>query len=197
MFSDFNTHKKHNLLFRKKQKVTLSKKVKYIVKEYIDSIIFAGITALIIVQFIVRPFYIPSESMLPTLQKWDFILVNEFVYRFHLPEKGDIVVFHPPPSAFAGDKEYIKRIIAKSGDTFEVKEGKVYLNGAPRYEPYIYTPCDYDYPKTIIPPGHFFVMGDNRSNSGDSHIWGFLPQKNIVGKAFVIFWPPWRIKILK
>lgn len=174
-----------------------SEKSRALIKEYLDSIIIAGITALILIKFIVQPFYIPSGSMYPTLKKWDFILVNKFVYKFKEPKAGDIVVFHPPPEALAGDKDYIKRIIAAGKDTLEVKNGNLYINGQLKTEPYVENKADYEYSLVKIPQGKFFVMGDNRSNSGDSHVWGFLPEKNVVGKAIVIIWPPGRVRILR
>lgn len=175
----------------------LSEKAKHIIKEYIDSIIIAGITALILIKFIIQPFYIPSGSMYPTLKRWDFILVNKFVYRLKEPQRSDIIVFHPPPQALAGDKDYIKRVVAVTGDTLEVKNGKLYINNQSKIEPYVKYQPDYDYPLTKVPEGNLFVMGDNRPNSGDSHVWGFLPVKNVIGKAMIIIWPPSRIKILK
>jgi len=161
--------------------------------EYLDSIIVAGLTALFLINYVVRTFYIPSGSMKPTLLPNDYILVNEFLYRFRAPERGDVIVFKPPlPKA----PDYIKRLIGKGGEKLEVKKGKVYINDTPIVEPYIMEMPDYDYGPVIIPPEHYFVMGDNRNNSEDSHIWGFLPKKNIVGKAFLIFWPPRRIGLI-
>ena len=180
-------------------KFFFSEKIDAEIYEYIDSIVIAGIAALIIITYIIRPFYIPSESMVPTLKVNDYIIVNEFIYRFKKPQRGDVIVFHPPKSANADDKEYIKRIIAVAGDTIEVKNGKVILNGAVQNEPYINAPCDYNMSEFTVPEGNLFMLGDNRPNSGDSHIWGPLPVKNIVGKAVAIIWPiiPRRIGIIK
>jgi signal peptidase I len=175
----------------------ISDKFKRLTVEYMDSIIIAGVTALFIIQFLFRTFYIPSGSMIPTLQIRDYILVNEFIYRFKEPERGDIVVFKPPPEAGAGDKEYIKRIIGLPGDTLEVTDGVVYINGEALDEPYIAAPPDYYTGTIVIPEESLFVMGDNRPSSADSHIWGFLPRKNIIGKAIVIILPPQRIRVLK
>lgn len=179
------------------RKIIFSEKTNSIIKEWVDSIIIAGISAIIIVQFIAQPFYIPSESMYPTLKKWDFILVNKFIYRFTSPKHGDIVVFNPPPLAQAGGKEYIKRLVGEPGDIIEVKDSVLYRNGKKIDESYVQNLADYKLEKTTIPSGNYFMLGDNRSNSGDSHIWGFLPRKNIIGKAFIILWPPSRISILK
>lgn len=179
------------------KELVFSLKARASIKEWIDSIIIAGISAIIIVQFIAQPFYIPSESMYPTLKKWDFILVNKFVYRFTPPKYGDIMVFNPPPEAHAGDKEYIKRLIGLPGDNLEIKNGALYRNGKKSDEPYVQNCADYVLEKITIPANNYFMLGDNRSNSGDSHVWGYLPKKNVIGKAFIILWPPSRISILR
>lgn len=179
------------------KRIKIEEKKRKIIYEYLDSIIIAGITALLLIHFVVRTFFIPSTSMVPTLIKKDYIMVNELVYRFSEPKPRDIIVFHPPPAANAEGKDFIKRVVAVGGDEIEVKEGKVFVNGAPREEPYIAEPPRYDMDKLKVPLGDLFVMGDNRNNSDDSHCWGFLPEKNVVGKAFLIFWPPGRIRLLK
>lgn len=177
--------------------VTFSADWKNVVNEYLDAIIIAGLTALFLISYIVRTFYIPSSSMKPTLLPYDYILVNEFIYRFTEPQRKDIIVFKPPNRKNAPD--YIKRVIGLENEVLEVRDGKVFINGNPIEEPYIPAEQkpDYQWGPQKIPEGNLFVMGDNRNNSEDSHAWGFLPKKNIVGKAFVIFWPPGRMGILK
>lgn len=167
--------------------------------EYVDSILIAGVTALFLIWFVVRSFYIPTGSMEPTLQVNDMLLVDELVYHFYRPARGDIVVFHPPPRAHSGDKDFIKRVVAVEGETVQIKNGKAYINGQPIDEPYTNS-NDSDawqpFSPITVPPGQVFCMGDNRNNSDDSRFWGTLPVENIVGKAFVIFWPSDRIRIL-
>ncbi len=176
----YNLHKKYPNKENNEKKALI---------ENIDSIIFAGITALIIITFIVRTFYIPSSSMVPTLQINDFIIVNKFVYNFYNPARHDIVVFHPPAEAHAEGKDFIKRIVAVAGDTVEIKSGVLFINDVAQNEEYILEPIMYDMERITVPKDSYFVMGDNRNNSDDSHVWGFLPRKNLVGKAVLIIFP--------
>lgn len=205
-----------------------------IVREYLDAFIVAGLVALFLITFVVRTFFIPSASMEPTLQIHDLLLVNEFEYRFTKPHEGDIVVFPPPiPST----NDFIKRTIGLPGDQLRVHDGVVYRNGVAMNEPYIAEKPNYELeiknygvyvggqpldpalanipPKAKwsapdrIPDGCYFMMGDNRNNSEDSHVWGFAqpggtfdagPRKgeraSFTGHAFVLFFPLSRIRIL-
>lgn len=176
--------------------------------------------ALGIQAFLVKPYRIPSESMVPTLTVGQRVLVNRIGNRFSKPEVGEIMVFHPPVGAttqtcgatrrIAGqacDKEtpkkdstnFIKRVVALPGDTLAIVDGHVIRNGKRAKEPFI-APCgqgdDCDFPKPItIPPDHYFMMGDNRGQSDDSRFWGPVPKKWIIGGAFATYWPPKRIGI--
>jgi signal peptidase I len=125
-------------------------------------------------------------SMKPTLQDGEFVLVNRLAYRVGTPQRGDIIVFHFPldPSS----QDLIKRVIGLSGDRITVSNGVVYVNGHPLNEPYIAAPPMYS-GEWVIPKGELFVLGDNRNDSSDSHSWGMLPIKEIVGKAVFIYWP--------
>ncbi len=157
-------------------------------------LVTAVIIAWLVKSFIVHPFWIPTGSMEPTLMPQDRVMVNKFIYRFTSPKRGDIVVFIPPGDS---GKDYIKRVIALPGETIEVKEGQVYINGRPLKEPYVINePDKSNYGPLKVPEGHVFVMGDNRPNSADSRYFGPLPIDKIVGKAFLIYWPPWRIRLL-
>jgi signal peptidase I len=127
------------------------------------------------------------------LQIGDRLVVEKLSYHFHTPERGDIIVFEPPAQlqklGIGKDQAFIKRVIGKPGQTVEVKDGKVYLDGQPLQEPYIAAAPNYTLQAVRVPPESLFVMGDNRNNSNDSHIWGFLPQQNIIGRAWWRFYP--------
>lgn len=172
--------------------------------------------------FVVEAFYIPSESMVPTLEVGDRVLVNKFIYRFTEPERGDIVVFQsvegggaPPPmnpiarvlGLFGGDsdarpraprEDLIKRVVGVPGDTIAVRRGTLYVNGEPQREPYVNKrfPDQSSSPPTKVPGGHVFAMGDNRANSRDSRFFGPVPMRNVEGEAFLRFWPLDRIGLL-
>jgi signal peptidase I len=157
--------------------------------------------AIVIRLFIAEPRYIPSDSMVPTLEIGDRLVVEKVTYYLRPPERGDIVVFDPPPLlqeyGYAPDKAFIKRVIGTPGDVVKVQQGVVYLNGHPLTEAYIAEPPAYEMPPVQVPEGQYFVMGDNRNNSNDSHIWGFLPRQNMIGRATFRFFPLDRVGFLK
>jgi signal peptidase I len=165
--------------------------------ENIKILVLALGLALFIRTFIAEPRYIPSESMLPTLEIGDRLIVEKLSYYSHPPQRGDIVVFEPPPQlqaqGYLVDQAFIKRVIGLSGDTVEVKNGRVFVNKDLLTEPYIAEPPNYLMPAIEVPSEKLFVMGDNRNNSNDSHVWGFLPKRNIIGHACFRFWPLERI----
>jgi signal peptidase I len=154
--------------------------------------------------FVAQAFYIPSGSMLPTLQIDDKLIVDKLSYRFTDPVRGDIVVFQPTAKLEQekddnGNRKFkdvfIKRVIGVPGDRIEVKGGKVYINSKAITEKYLDEAPQYNWSSTaltpdgIIPKDNYLVLGDNRNNSYDSHYWGFVPKDKIVGKATVRFWP--------
>jgi len=163
-------------------------------------IVISSILALVIRGFIAEPRYIPSDSMLPTLHQGDRLVVEKVSYHFHSPQSGDIVVFEPPKQllqvGYEKEQAFIKRVVGTEGDTVEVKEGKVYRNGQSLAENYILESPNYRLPPIKVPQGELFVMGDNRNNSNDSHIWGFLPTQNVIGKAILRFFPFSKIGII-
>ena len=161
------------------------------------TVAIALLISFVIRVFIAEPRYIPSESMFPTLEIGDRLVVEKVSYRFHNVNHGDIVVFQPPPQlqrqGFTDNQAFIKRAIATAGETIAVQDGVVYRNNQPLKEEYIAQLPNYDLQSMTVPPGSLFVMGDNRNNSNDSHIWGFLPESNVIGHAAFRFWPFSRI----
>jgi signal peptidase I len=181
------------------------------VREYFESIVIAVILALFIRTWVVQAFKIPTGSMEENLLIGDHLLVNKFVSgptlgpfeRFFLPvrdpRRTDVVVFKYPEEP---ERDFIKRVIGLPGETVEVRERRVYINGQPLDEPYVhflepaggeaqeFTSVDVRqrYGPVTVPEGHYFVMGDNRDNSQDSRYWGFLPRGYIKGKALVVYW---------
>jgi signal peptidase I len=180
--------------------------------------------ALGIQAFLVKPYRIPSESMVPTLEVGQRVLVNRLGNRFGDPDVGDVVVFHPPagsesdtcgnpdrregqacnrPTDARAEVNFIKRIVAGPGDRIAIRDGHVIRNGRPVEEGYISDTCDGDLgrgctmPVPIeVPAGHWFMMGDNRGESDDSRFWGPVPRDWIIGPAFATYWPPKRIGLL-
>jgi signal peptidase I len=183
------------------------------VREYFESIVIAVILALFIRTFVVQAFKIPTGSMEPNLLIGDHLLVNKFIFgptetgleRALLPvaevKRRDVIVFKYPEEP---DRDFIKRVIGLPGETVELRQKKVYINGTALDEPYAHflqpppAPTDlhevtsFDlrvhYGPVTVPPNQYFVMGDNRDNSQDSRYWGFLPRDYIKGKALVIYW---------
>jgi len=164
-------------------------KIKYYLKEAVSTIIIAGLITLVIKFFILDNRIIPSSSMYPTIYAGDMVFVNKLVYRFSSPARGDIIVFEPHEEVSKDD--LIKRIIALPGETIEVKNNRVYIDGKPLEEPYLNEAPQYEYGPVEIPEGHLFVLGDNRNLSFDSHRWPdpFLEIEAVKGKAFFRYWP--------
>src|SRR5438128_4486007 len=183
-------------------------------------LLVAFLLALLIKTFVVQAFYIPSESMEPTLNVGDRVLVNKVVYHLHPPRQGDVIVFADPNpavqpqrnplSAFwhwlteglgvstSPEKDFIKRVIGLPGDVLECKGGTVFINGKPLDEPYIKVKDDRPCGPYTIKPDTLFVMGDNRLNSRDSRYGlGAIPYDKVIGRAFVIIWPPSRVGWLR
>lgn len=164
-----------------------------LVNENFRLVAIALIIAITVRLFIAEPRFIPSPSMVPTLAVGDRLLVEKVSYRLHIPDQGDIVVFEPPPQlqeyGYTASQAFIKRVIGLPGQTVQVSQGKVYVDGQPLTEDYIREAPAYEMPPVAVPPGNLFVMGDNRNDSNDSHVWGFLPAQNVIGRAALRFWP--------
>lgn len=162
---------------------------------------FTSLTvALAIRGFLVEPRFIPSLSMYPTFDIGDQLTVDKISKNWRELHRRDVVVFYPPPAfnaAVGGDRSgeaLIKRIVALEGDTVQVKDGgRLYINGEEQDEPFTNERARYDFGPVTVPPGCVFVLGDNRNASLDGHVWGFLPKDNIIGRATLKFWPPWRV----
>ena len=161
------------------------------VAELVKAAAIALALALFIRTFMFQPFKIPSGSMLQTLMVGDHLLVNKMVYLFSPPERGDIIVFRPPHEP---DKDFVKRVIGLPGETISMRNDTVYVNGKALNEPYASYERLYGrgslpgFEAKKVPEGHLFMMGDNRNNSQDSRVWGFLDIDSVHGKAFIIHW---------
>jgi len=148
--------------------------------------------ALTIRTFVVQAFVIPSGSMLPTLRIGDYLLVNKLVYLFRPIRRGDIIVFKFPQDE---TRDFIKRVVGLPGETLEIRDRQVFIDGKPLHEPYavysepplLRSPTPYHLAPMVIPPGHLFMMGDNRDNSLDSRFWGLLEESKVVGEASMIY----------
>jgi signal peptidase I len=155
------------------------------------TVLLSVVLALGIRGFVAEARYIPSGSMLPTLQINDRLIIDKLSYRFKDPARGDIVVFMPPEELEKkGYKDaFIKRVIGIPGDKVEVKNAKVYVNDQVLKEDYIQSPPNYNFGPVTVAPKSYLVLGDNRNNSYDSHYWGYVPRDHIIGKASIRFWP--------
>ncbi|MBE3587458.1 MAG: signal peptidase I [Thermoanaerobacteraceae bacterium] len=162
--------------------------------EILESVVIAVLLATVIRIFILAPFYIPTGSMEPTLQVGDRIIVSKLSYRIGEPHRGDIVVFKYPLDP---DRDFVKRLIGMPGETVALRNSRLYING--RQVPENYLPADLhfaDFGPVKVPSGSYLMLGDNRNNSDDSRIWGYLPRQYIIGKAVLIYWPLDRIRLL-
>jgi signal peptidase I len=161
-------------------------------------LVVAVVAAILIRSFVVQPFYIPSGSMEPTLHVGDRVLVNKLSYNFHAVHRGDIVVFDKPPNdTTPGVKDLIKRVIGLPGETISGQNGEVYINNHPLVEPWLPKgETTQPFPATHIPPGDYFMMGDNRGDSADSRLIGPIPKHLFIGRAFLRVWPLSRIGTL-
>ena len=186
---------------------TPQKRQKSLTREYLDTIVYAVLLTLLLRFLVVQAFRIPSESMLPTLLVGDFLFVNKFEYGpkipfthvrlpgLRAPRPGDVIVFQFPKDP---RRDYIKRCVAVGGQTVEVRDKQLYVEGRPRVEPFVQhtdgvvRPAAYDqrdnFGPYTVPPGSLFMMGDNRDNSNDSRYWGPVEMDLVKGRAMFIYW---------
>ena len=187
---------------------------KPVFREYLESFVIAIVLALVVRTFFVQAFKIPTGSMRPTLVEGDRILVNKMVYGIKIPwtplrlpairkpQRGDLVVFHAPDESH---RDFIKRLVAVGNDEVEIRDLRLWVNGRPLTDPPVFRDMVYynrgtfgqaDHP-VKVPVHYYFFLGDNSGSSRDSRYWGFLPEDQVVGKAFLIYWPPKRIRMLR
>jgi signal peptidase I len=178
------------------------RKIYFFLLDTMQTILLAASIFLVIYIFLFRPFQVSGESMFPTFKNKEYILTNLITLRFKSPQKGDVIVFKAPTDQ---EKDFIKRVIGVAGDSVSLKDGFIYVN-AKKLDESAYLESDVrtygggflqeDEP-VIVPEGEYFVMGDNRPFSSDSREWGFLKQKDIIGKSFFVYWPVNTIRIIK
>jgi len=176
-------------------------------QEDIQTYLFSLGLALVLRLLIIEPRYIPSLSMYPTFDVGDQLAVEKVTKRVRPPRKNEVVVFNPPQAfrqvvegQFGADatskkssEALIKRIVAVEGDVVAVSGGNLFVNGVKQDEPFTAEDAQYEFGPVTVPEGNVLVLGDNRNHSLDGHIWGFLPKRNVIGRAVFIYWPPWRI----
>lgn len=187
--------------------------MKRIAREMIETVLLA-LLLFVLMEFSVQNFKVEGSSMTPTLSQDQYLLVNKIayarvgmdevasfvpfvhaatngserpIYAFRPPQYGEVVIFHFPNDP---SRDFVKRVIGLPGDTVEVKRGEVYRNGQLLDEPFVTNPSSRSYDPVIVEPGHYYVLGDNRRSSNDSRDWGLVPQENLIGRAWMRYWPP-------
>ena len=164
--------------------------MKGFIRDFICETLTTILTALVVflgLQATIQGSIVLGSSMQPNFETGQWLIVNKAIYRFSDIKRGDVVILRPPSNL---DTDSIKRVIALPGETVEIKDRLVYINGELLSEPYILDASRYTMKLLEIPHGHCFVLGDNRNSSNDSHVWGPLPLDNIEGKVWLSIWPP-------
>ncbi len=169
-------------------------------KEWGQALLFAIVVALFVRTFFFQVYRIPTGSMRPTLMEGDHLVVSKVVYKLRKPIRGEVIVFIYPENP---RQTFVKRLVGLPGERLKIEDGKIYINGKPLNSPpeiasrYYWNAGKFGNGEITIPEHGFYVLGDNTLNSKDSRYWGFVPEKNLVGKALFIFWPPWRWGVIK
>jgi signal peptidase I len=165
-------------------------------KSWVRDIILAVAIAIFIVIFVIQPVKVEGTSMQPRLVDQERIFVNRFIYRFENIQRGDVVVFWYPRDT---NKSFIKRVVGVPGDVVEIRIGLLYVNGVKIEEPYLKPDFrDHEsFSRSVVPPDHYFVLGDHRNSSNDSRMWGFVPRSLIYGKAIFRYWPVSRLGLVE
>jgi len=156
-----------------------------LLREILETVLLTAILFLILNTTTAR-FQVRGSSMEPTLHNEQYLVISKVTYWVHPPERRDIIVFQPPNNP---DEDYIKRVVGLPGEQIEIRDGTIWVDGVAIEETYIANPTSYS-GAWRLGEEEYFVLGDNRGNSSDSHSWGLLPQENIVGKAWLCYWPP-------
>ena len=179
----------------------MRQETKMVIREYGESLLIAFILAMLIRAFVVQAFKIPTGSMIPTLMVGDRILVNKFIYRFQKPERGDVIVFKYPENPRI---DFIKRLIGRENEKVKIHNGRIFIDGKEITDPVISSRFYYNRgpygdvdQEVSVPEKSFYALGDNSANSRDSRYWGYVPRKNLIGKAILIYWPPYRMRLIK
>jgi len=160
-------------------------------RAFLHDVLITFILAIVIffgLRVTVQTYVVHEDCMEPNFQEGQRVIANKVIYKFHEPERGDVIIVHPPAPYNQKEPPFIKRIIALPGDTIEVRNGAVYVNGSKLHEPYIKEPVNYTLNRETV-KGGYFVLGDNRNIANDSHLWGTVPRQNIIGKAWLSIWP--------
>ncbi len=157
----------------------------HVLREIVETVLLTA-AIFLVVNAATGRFRIEGQSMEPNLHDGEYVLIDKVSYLLHPPERGDVVVFTPPNN----DRDYIKRVIGLPGDTVEIKGGHVYVNGTVLDEPYLKVPTNSGAQVFHVEAGRYFVLGDNRNNSSDSRSFGSITPQSIVGRAWLVYWPP-------
>ncbi|MCS7259296.1 MAG: signal peptidase I [Anaerolineae bacterium] len=165
---------------------TGAKNVRRVVGEILETIVLT-LVIFFVIQTLIRNFRVVGTSMEPNLHNGQYLIIDKISYRFSDPQVGDVVVFEPPNRP---GEDYVKRIIGLPGQLVEIRHGQVFIDNKPLEEPYGVRRGSYSMEPRLVGPDEYFVLGDNRDSSSDSHMWGMLPRANIVGRAWISYWPP-------
>jgi signal peptidase I len=164
-----------------------------IFREVVITVIIA-VVVFALLRLTVQSYTVVMSSMFPNFEEGECIMVNKVSYRSSGPQRGDVIVFNPP---FPSEYPFIKRVIGLPGETVEIKDEKVFIDGIPLEEEYIMESPNYTMPAQEVPEDEYFVLGDNRNNSNDSHNNWTVPRDNLIGRAWFIYWPPSKLRVVK
>lgn len=168
--------------------------LKWLVVELAETLLVALPLALLVRHFVIQTSVVPTPSMVPTVMVGDRLFVNKYIYRFTDPERGDLVVFRLPGE----ENDWVKRCIGLPGEEITIKDGSVYINGKLLIIPGVNVLRSSDtQPPVVVPPNSYYVLGDNRGNSNDSRIWGFVRKQDLLGEAVFTFWPLNRMRVIR